>query len=123
MASAFFWAAGTVVAVTVFVHVVLGGRLFIRPVLEGDSPAAQKWMTYYAWHAVSVVFVFMAAAFVVAAVIPARNDYALIATVLAAALVITAFFVCIRGRISPKSFPAIPLFSIVTALGTAGLLF
>lgn len=122
MASGFFWAAGAVVAVTFFVHMVLGGRLFIRPVLESDVPESRKWMTYYTWHSVSVVFVFMAAAFVVAALNPARADYALIATGLAAALVLMAFFVCIKGGVSPRSFPAIPLFTVVTALGAAGLL-
>jgi len=122
MATGFFWAAGAVVAVTLFVHVVLGGRLFIRPFLENDIPDAQKWMAYYAWHSISVVFVFMAAGFIAAALVPTRTDYALIATLLAAALVVTAFFVCVRGGVSPRSFPAIPLFSFVSALGAAGLL-
>jgi len=123
MATILFWAAGAVVTATFFVHVVLGGRLFIGPFLQNDIPESQKWMAYYAWHSASVLFVFMAAGFVTAALIPERSDYALIATALAASLVATAFFVCVRGDVALSSFPAIPLFSVVTALGVAGLLF
>lgn len=122
MESIWLWAAGLVTSVGVFVHVVLGGKMFVRPFLANDIPNEHKWMAYLVWHVASVAFVFMTVGFIAAATLPGRADYAVIATAFAGFLVVTALMVCWKSGLSPRNFPAIPLFSVVTTLGLIGLL-
>ena len=122
MSSIFFSIAGAISIAVFFIHVVLGGKRFIGPFLQNDIPENQKWMTYYAWHATSVCFVFLAASFIATAMMPARTDYALIGTCFAASLVIIGLMVCVKGKIAPQNFPGIPVLSIVSLLGLTGLL-
>jgi hypothetical protein len=121
MASLCFWAAGIFALMIAFAHVVVGGRKFVRPFLAHDIPDEQKWLAYYAWHASSVAFLFVAAGFFGAAILPERTDYAIVSTLFAASLVLTGLLVCRRGGLSPKNFEAIPMFSIVALMGMLGL--
>ena len=68
MGSSWFWASGTVSLLAVFMHVVFGGKLFVRPFLENE------------------------------------------------------LLVCAKAGVSPKTLPAIPMFSAVAVLGALGLL-
>ena len=117
-----FWGAALVSLLAILVHLFAGGRLFVRPFLAQDIPDNQKWMAYYMWHVTTLVGVFLVAGFATAALRPAHADYGAIATAGAAGLVLTAGFVCLKAGASPRRFPAIFLFSLVTAFGLLGLL-
>jgi hypothetical protein len=121
MTTLWFWSAGVLTLMIVFAHVVVGGKRFVLPFLSNDIPNEQKWTAYYAWHASTVAFVFTAAGFLGAATLPGHRDYAMASTLFSASLVVTALLVCLKARISPKIFPAIPMFSAVTILGALGL--
>ncbi len=122
MESVWFGTAGAMTLGAFFIHVVAGGRRFVKPFLANDIPDGQKWMAYYVWHAASIAFLFVAAGFLAAATVPGHEDYALTSTLFAASLVGMGFWVCWKGGLSPKNFPAIPLFSVIALVGLVGLL-
>jgi hypothetical protein len=122
MENIWFLFAATMVCLALLVHVFVGGRLFVRALLADDIPAPQKWMAYYMWHAATFGFVFVAAGFFAAAWTTEHIDYGVIATAYSACFVALALVVCFKGKRSIRTFPAIPLFSLVTLLGLAGTL-
>jgi hypothetical protein len=117
----FFWAAAGVAAFTVAIHVFLGGAKFVRPFLAVDIEPGLKWLAYLMWHLGTVSTVFVAAGFAAGALDPAHRDYAAIATTGAAGFVGVALFTALKSGLSLRRFPVIPMFSLVTGLGLAGL--
>jgi hypothetical protein len=73
------------------------------------------------WHLGTVSTVFVAAGFAAGALDPAHRDYAAIATTGAAGFVGVALFTALKSGLSLRRFPVIPMFSLVTGLGLAGL--
>jgi hypothetical protein len=121
MTALFFWAAAGVAALTVAIHVFLGGAKFVRPFLAVDMEPGLKWLAYLMWHLGTVSTVFVAAGFAAGALDPAHRDYAAIATTGAAGFVGVALFTVLKSGLSLRRFPVIPMFSLVTGLGLAGL--
>ena len=50
----FFGAAALITVIATCVHVFLGGRQFVRPLLATDLPPDLKWMAYFMWHVATV---------------------------------------------------------------------
>lgn len=121
-ASFFFVAAGVLVILATLVHVFLGGKGFVDPLLKSKLPDEQKWMAYYAWHGATLKFVFCAAGFFAAAVLE-RSDYAAISISLCFGLVALAGFVCVKGSMPPTSFPAFFMFMVIGTVGALGFVF
>tara|TARA_R110000787_G_scaffold27087_3_gene75394 strand:+ start:4832 stop:5209 length:378 start_codon:yes stop_codon:yes gene_type:complete len=121
MTAVFFWAAAGVATLTVFIHVFLGGAKFVRPFLAVEMDPGLKWLAYLMWHLGTVSTLFIALGFAAGAVHPAHADYAAIATAGAAGFVCVALFTAVKSGLSPLRFPVIPMFSLVTGLGLAGL--
>ena len=121
MAHYFFWAAAGVCALTVFIHVFLGGAKWVRPYLQVPMEPGLKWLGYLMWHLGTVTTLFILAGFAAAAMNGARTDYAMIATAGAASFVGVALWTSIKSGVAPQRFPVIFMFSIATALGVCGL--
>ncbi len=121
MAHTFFWAATGVCALTVFIHVFLGGAKWVRPYLAVEMEPGLKWLGYLMWHLGTVSTLFLMAGFAAAALDGSRTDYAMIATAGAASFVAVASWTTVRSGVPPQLFPVIFMFSIVTVLGEAGL--
>ena len=121
MAVYFFWAAAGVCALTVFIHVFLGGAKWVRPYLPVEMEPGLKWLAYLMWHLGTVSTLFVMAGFAAAAMDGARTDYAMIATAGAASFVAVALWTAIKSGVPPQRFPVIFMFSVVTVLGAAGL--
>ena len=121
MTSTFYWAAAIGVAITIGVHLVIGGKLYVRALLAADIPDRMKWMAYMTWHIGTISFVVILAGFVSTALSPDRTEFALGATLLTSGYVATAVFAALKGKAPLKNFPVIFLFGIVSALGFAGL--
>ena len=121
MAHIFFWAAAGVCALTVFIHIFLGGAKWVRPYLAVEMEPGLKWLGYLMWHLGTVSTLFLMAGFAAAALDGSRTDYAMIATAGAASFVAVALWTTVRSGVPPQRFPVIFMFSVVTALGVAGL--
>jgi Na+-transporting NADH:ubiquinone oxidoreductase subunit NqrB len=121
MAALFFWAAAGVAGLTVLIHVVLGGAKFVQPFMAVEMEPGLKWMAYLMWHLGTVSTLFILAGFAAGALGPAHSAYAALATAGAAGFVTVALFTAVKSGLSPRRFPLIPMFSLVTGLGLAGL--
>lgn len=117
-----FWAAAGFVAATIILHVVYGGRRYVRPLLASELDPFIKWLSYTMWHVGTVATITISVGFAAAAMDPSRTDYATAATLTAAGFVLVAAYAGIRSGLGMFSIPVVPLFGIVTALGAAGLL-
>ena len=122
MSTICFWAAAGVVAATIILHVVYGGRRYVRPMLASELGPFLKWLSYAMWHVGTVASITLGVGFALAAMDPVRTDYAMAATLTAAGFVLVAAYAGIRSGLGLFSFPVVPLFGIVTALGAAALL-
>ncbi|WP_298333218.1 hypothetical protein [uncultured Erythrobacter sp.] len=119
--SIFYGAAALTALVTFFVHVIAGGRAFVRPFQEVDMDPNLKWLAYYSWHIASLVIALIALAFWAAWAWPIRSHYAMVATSVTVALVVLAMAVSVKGELRWRAFPGIPLFSVISLLGLVGI--
>jgi hypothetical protein len=76
---------------------------------------------YYCWHIVTLLLLFMSAAFGFTALNPERPDVAVFASALAGPLSVLSVAVALRAGIPPLKFPSTTLFAIIAALGWAGI--
>ena len=97
------------------------GAKWVRPFLAVEMEPGLKWLGYLMWHLGTVSTLFMMAGFAAAAMDGSRTDYARIATAGAASFVAMAVCTVAKSGVPPQRFPVIFMFSIVTALGVAGL--
>jgi hypothetical protein len=116
-----FGAAAGVCALTAAIHVFLGGAKWVRPYLAVEMEPGLKWLGYLMWHLGTVSTLFLMAGFAAAALDSSRADYAMIATVGAASFVGVAVWTAVKSGVPARRFPVIPMFTLVTALGSAGL--
>ncbi|MGP1276179.1 MAG: hypothetical protein ACQRW7_12250 [Caulobacterales bacterium] len=123
MMNGWFLAAGIVSLAGMLLHVLVGGRLFVRPLLAYDIPPEHNWLAYFVWHVGTVAPGLLSAGFLAAAFLPHRSDYAVIAATFAGLLALTALWTSVRSRRSPMAIPAFPVFSAVCLLGLGGLVF
>ena len=121
MAATLFWIAAGLSALTFCVHVVAGGLRVTRPLIESDLPEQLKAFLYLGWHSASVAIAAIGAGFAASALEPNQTAYALVATTLAACLVLIAIWTALKLNRPIARFPVIPLFGLVTAIGATGL--
>lgn len=122
MSEILFWAAAGLCGLTAGIHVFLGGGKFVRAFLALEIDPFQKWLSYLMWHFGTVSTLFMGAGFAAAALMLGHTDYAMIATAGAASFLATAFYVALRAGMPPLRFPVVPMFSLITLCGVAGVL-
>lgn len=116
------WAFGAASAVNVlalFVHVLQGGRTFVRPLLASGLAAETKWMAYFMWHVATVAVAATAMLFGFAAA--GNLAFGLFATGFAASIALLALGVSIKSGLGPARFPIIMLNAFVVVLGSIGL--
>lgn len=117
-----FWLAALAALVTAFVHTFIGGAVVARPLLATQAlPPASKWLNYYCWHIATVLILFLAAGFALAARDTQYHPVALFLTPLCAVLSALSAFVALKGGIHPLRFPSTGLFALTAALGAGGL--
>lgn len=118
----FFWTAAVLIGITLLVHLILGAKRYVRPLLETDMEMTTKWISYFSWHGGALALAAIGLAFIMSALNPDRPDYAIAATIFAAGNACLAIFVGFRSGLPMKTFPIIPLFGFVATLGLVGLL-
>jgi hypothetical protein len=115
-------AAGLAAAATCLAHVVLGGRLFARPLQALSLSSTVKHTHYFCWHLVTACAALMAGAFHWAAFTADAHPAALVATALAGAFVLVNAVQNLAMRLSFARHPQGGFFLIIGALGVAGLM-
>ena len=123
MPTILMWTAAGIALLTFGVHTFIGGPRVAGPLLaDRQLPIASKWLNYYCWHIATVLILFMAAGYGLAATDPAMRPLAGFCTALAAALGILSAAVAVKGRIHPFRLPSTSLFLAMTLAGAWALL-
>lgn len=123
MAGSRFWllAAATAALATFLAHLLLGGRLFARPLLRSELRSMVKHAHYFCWRLVTAAPALMAGALAWAAFAPQAREAAIIAAALAGAFLVVNVAENIALRLSFAKHPQGAFFAIVAALALAGL--
>lgn len=121
MQDTFFYAAAAVCTLAVGVHIMLGGRQFVAPLLDSELEPHTKWMAYFMWHVASLSMAATAACFALAAWFSGLVPLAAFAVLFAGSVVLLAAYVARKSGLSPLRFPIILLNSGVVTLGILGL--
>ncbi|MEL6287307.1 MAG: hypothetical protein AAFQ35_00885 [Pseudomonadota bacterium] len=103
-------------------HVIAGGRIAARPLLDSDLRFLAKQTHYYCWHLVTLAILAIAAGLGYAAAFADGVDVGWFAVLLAAAFTVWSLAL---GAMRGGKFVALPqwaLFAPVAALGLIGLL-
>lgn len=114
-------AAALAAFATCLIHILLGGRQFVQPLLGAELQSVVKHTHYYCWHLVSASLALMAAAFAWAAFAPDARAAAFVATALAGLFFAVNVVQNVSMRLSFARHPQWIFFSVVTLLGVAGL--
>ncbi|MDO1559620.1 hypothetical protein Q0812_09290 [Brevundimonas sp. 2R-24] len=117
-----FVAAAVVAAVALGVHLFLGSRLVVRPLLEAAGlDRVPRWLNFMTWHMVSMSLAFTAGGYGWAAW---RKDGAVLALFLtfqAVGFLAVALYAAGRGRLPAWRLPPVILFAVITILAVLGL--
>lgn len=107
-----------------FLHVVGGGRMFVRPLLaDAHLTPEVKWLGYVSWHVTSILLLGSAVAFAYTARHPGELALAVFAIAMHAAVAGLCLIVGVRLHPIMLRLPAIYLFGVIALLGAAGVAF
>ena len=114
--------AGAAAAAVCALHTFMGGPAIAKPLLlaKGMNDVA-RYTNYYCWHMVTIILAGMAAAFIIAALLPQAIELAWATTLLSAAFAIWSIGLVVWKKQKPLHMPQWLLFVVVTALGGVGL--
>lgn len=116
-------AAAMLIAIAFFVHLFLGGKYVVRPLLADRrlSPPA-KWLSYYCWHLVSLTLAFFAV-YLAYGSLNRPNIFVLtgLAVFFAGGCALSVF-AANKGGISPLRFPSTSLFFVCAVCVAADVL-
>ncbi|MCA0399478.1 MAG: hypothetical protein LCH38_01525 [Proteobacteria bacterium] len=104
------------------IHLIIGGREIIRPLLANtDLPRISKWTLYMCWHFVTITLAGMAIAYLVSALPGGERTPAVFATAAAAIYALTNIGMNIALGLRHVRHPQWMLFAPLAGLGAAGL--
>ncbi|MDP2764230.1 MAG: hypothetical protein Q8O54_05270 [Brevundimonas sp.] len=116
-----FAAAAVLSLITFGVHTFVGGQFVARPLLASrELPRASLWLNYFTWHMATVMLLFMAGGFAVAALYPEAFPAAVLLMLMAATFSPLCIWVALKGGIAPWRFPASWLFLLIVLAGLWG---
>jgi len=117
-----FAAAAVLSLITFGVHTFVGGRFAARPLLAAhDFHKASRWLNYFTWHMATVMLLFMAGGFAVAAVVPGALAAAVLLTLMATTFSPLCIWVALKGDVAPWRFPASWLFALIVVAALWGI--
>jgi len=115
-------ATAFLMALITAVHVFVGARTDVVPLLSSDIPEPARSTLYFCWHLVSIMLVAMTIAFALAAADDQYRLLGLAATALAAAFTLWGVLAAVVRRQSLiTKLPQGLMFAVVTALAVVGL--
>jgi hypothetical protein len=104
------------------VHVILGGRHIVRPLLaDTNLPRMSKWTLYMCWHFVTITLAGMALAFLLAGQPGGNRALAVFATGAAVLYALTNIGMNIALGLRHSRHPQWMMFAPLAALGAMGL--
>lgn len=118
-----FALAALCLLILIAVHLTVGEKEVVRPLLRSDAfPADVKYTLFLCWHVVTLVMVLAALAYVAAAVSRDHAAYALAATITMGLLSFWCLVVTIWKKQRQRDMPQWIVFALVAILGAWGQL-
>ncbi|MBB5516829.1 CHASE2 domain-containing sensor protein [Rubricella aquisinus] len=122
MNTPFLFLAAALGTVTAAAHIFVGGPKNAAPVLTAPGlPNGPRVTVSFAWHAASLFLIFVAAAYLLAALGVMDSQVVVLTTVHCGLLMVLSTAMALRGGISPLAFPPAVLFALITVSGAAAL--
>ncbi|MGL4438447.1 MAG: hypothetical protein ACRCUE_04190 [Bosea sp. (in: a-proteobacteria)] len=114
-------ASGISIAICLL-HVTLGGREAVRPLLQAPSlESIPRFTNYYCWHLVTLVIGSLAVAFGLGAIGRASADLVAAAVVVSGLFSVWSVVMVVWHQLRPLDFPQWALFASLAVLGAFGL--
>lgn len=122
MNSIWLFAASGAALVLLLVHVVAGGRAYVRPLMGmTDLPELIRWMGYMAWHSASVGMAALCATYAYLAVYGGPIELAVAATLYSVGSALVPLYIAIFGNRIFFRLPAIYGFGAIAVFGALGI--
>jgi hypothetical protein len=97
------------------IHVFIGGKLMVRPLLACDLPRQTKWLLYLCFHLASLMVLTMTLVFGWAALSFLGRPAAMVLTGVALGAMLLSLFVSLRGRLALQLNPPVFLYAMIFA--------
>ncbi|WP_425410629.1 hypothetical protein [Hyphococcus sp.] len=120
MKKTFIFIALLIAFAMTLVHVLIGGRLIARPLLESGLDTLPRMTLYLCWHGVTIVLAGMAGLYADALFWRRRADSAWLATALAAAFFVLGWGYIAAFGLSPLQLPQWIAFGPMAVFGALG---
>ncbi|GJL92299.1 hypothetical protein [Hyphococcus sp.] len=121
MKKGFVFAALGLAAAMVIVHVVIGGRLIARPLLESGLAPLPRLTLYLCWHGITIVLAGMALGFADGAFWRKRKDAVIVSTAFAFAFFVLGWVYIAVFALSPLALPQWIAFGPMALCGWLGV--
>ncbi|MBC9247560.1 hypothetical protein H4P12_12780 [Paracoccus sp. 11-3] len=116
-----FALAALCLLILIAVHLTVGQKEVVRPLLRSDAlPADVKYTLFLCWHVVTLVMVLAALAYIAAAISPSHASYSLPATITMGLLSLWCLAVVLWKRQRQRDMPQWIAFALVAILGAWG---
>lgn len=122
MNSLWLFAASGAALLLFLVHVIAGGRAYVRPLMTlHELPELIRWMGYMAWHSASVGMLALCAAFAYLGIYDGPIELAVAATLYSIGSALVPLYIAIFGNRIFFRLPAIYGFGAIAAFGALGI--
>lgn len=122
MNSIWLFAASGAALVLFLVHVIAGGRAYVRPLMGmTELPELIRWMGYMAWHTASFGMIALSAAFAYLAVYGGPIELAVAATLYSVGCALVPLYIAILANRIFFRLPAIYGFGLIAGFGALGM--
>ncbi|GAA6156918.1 MAG: hypothetical protein R8J41_00430 [Alphaproteobacteria bacterium] len=122
MNSIWLFAASGAALVLFLVHVIAGGRAYVRPLMaQPDLPDMIRWMSYMAWHSASVGMAALCLTYGYLAIYGGPIELAVAATLYSVGSALVPLYIAIFGHGMFFRLPAIYGFGTIAAFGALGI--
>jgi hypothetical protein len=103
-------------------HIFGGGRTIARPLLDSDLAEVPKYASYYCWHMVTIIILYMTISFTLSASDLASTDLAWGSSILAILFAAWSFFLCLWKKQGLLKLPQWIMFLPIAVTGVLGVI-
>jgi hypothetical protein len=120
--SAWLYSAAIFSFLTLVAHIFGGGRTIAQPLLDSDLDDIPKYASYYCWHMVTIIILYMTISFALSASNLASTDLAWGSIILATLFAAWSFFLCLWKNQGLLKLPQWIMFLPISVTGILGVI-
>ena len=120
--SAWLYLAAFFSFLTLVAHIFGGGRTIAQPLLDSELEEIPKYASYYCWHMVTMIILYMTISFTLSASNLASTDLAWGSLILAALFAVWSFILCLWKKQGLLELPQWIMFLPIAVTGICGVI-